>query len=184
MCDQHLLGHGANRAIAMGTIPLLIIRRAELSDASAIAEIYNEAIRTTTATFDTELKSADERVEWLQSHDERHPVLVAVLDDKVVGWVSLTRWSERRAYDDTAETSFYVHSSQRGKGIGRRLKEAIIEEARRLNYHSLIARVAEGSQESLHLNESTGFELVGTLKQVGKKFGKRLDVHIMQRMLG
>src|SRR5689334_23168715 len=91
------------------------IRRAELADASAIADIYNEAILTTTATFDTEPKSVEDRVQWLQSHDERHPVLVAVVDGTVVGWASLTRWSERRAYDETAETSFYVHSSQRGR---------------------------------------------------------------------
>src|SRR6476660_3442031 len=123
----------------------ITIRRAELADAPAITDIYNEAILTTTATFDIEPKSVDERMQWLQSHDERHPVFVAVVAGSVVGWVSLTRWSERAAYDDTAETSFYVVSTQRGRGIGRKLKDAIIEEARRLRYHTLIARVAEGS---------------------------------------
>jgi phosphinothricin acetyltransferase len=161
----------------------IAIRRAELTDASAIADIYNEAILTTTATFDTEPKSVDERTQWLKSHDERHPVLVAVVDGNVVGWASLTRWSERRAYDDTAETSFYVLSKHRGRGIGRRLKDAIIEEARRLRYHTLIARVAEGSRASIHLNESAGFEHVGLLKEVGRKFDKLLGVHIMQKML-
>jgi len=159
------------------------IRRADLADAPAIADIYNEAILTTTATFDTEPKSVEERTQWLQSHDEKHPVLVAALDGKVVGWASLTQWSERPAYDDTAETSFYVHSTYRGRGIGRRLKDAIIEEARQLKYHTLIARVAEGSNESIHLNESAGFVHVGTLREVGRKFDRRLDVHIMQKML-
>ncbi|MEQ1852099.1 MAG: N-acetyltransferase family protein [Chthoniobacteraceae bacterium] len=167
----------------MSANPPAAIRRAELTDAPAIAEIYNEAILTTTATFDTEPKSVEERAQWLQSHDERHPVLVAVVDGRVTGWASLTRWSERRAYDDTAETSFYVHSTHRGRGIGRQLKDAIIAEARRLGYHTLIARVAEGSGESIHLNESAGFVHVGTLKEVGRKFGRRLDVHIMQKML-
>lgn len=161
----------------------LTIRRAQLSDAPAIADIYNEAILTTTATFDTEPKTVEERAAWLQSHDERHPVLVAVVDGQVVGWASLTRWSDRRAYDDTAETSFYVHSTHRGRGIGRRLKLAIIEEAARLGFHTLIARVAEGSHESIHLNEATGFTHVGTLRQVGRKFGKLLDVRILQKML-
>jgi len=167
----------------MATNTPVTIRRAELADAPAIAAIYNEAILTTTATFDTEPKSVDERTKWLQSHDERHPVLVAVLDGRVVGWASLTRWSERGAYDDTAETSFYAHSTRRGRGIGRKLKEAIIEQARGLRYHTLIARVVEGSGESIHLNESAGFVHVGTLKEVGRKFGKLLDVHIMQKML-
>lgn len=163
--------------------PTVQIRKAALADLEAIREIYNEAILTTTATFDTEPKSATERLQWFQSHDERHPILVAVLDGKVVGWASLTQYSERRAYDDTAETSFYVKSEFRGQGIGRKLKEATIEEARRLRFHTLIARVAEGSEESIHLNESAGFVLVGTLKEVGRKFGKLLDVHIMQKML-
>ncbi|MGE0374919.1 MAG: N-acetyltransferase family protein [Planctomycetaceae bacterium] len=161
----------------------ITLRRATPVDAGAIADIYNEAILTTTATFDTDPKTAQEREQWLQSHDERHPVLVAVDGGKVIGWASLSAWSDRRAYADTAETSFYVHSTHRGRGVGRLLKLAIIEEARRLGYHSLIARVAEGSAESLHLNESTGFVLVGTLKEVGRKFGRLLDVHILQLLL-
>jgi len=161
----------------------ITIRPAQPADAPAIAEIYNEAILTTTATFDTEPKTVDERTQWLQSHDARHPVLVAVVDGRVAGWSALTLWSDRPAYADTAETSFYVHSTRRGQGIGRKLKEAIIEEARRLGYHTLIARVAEGSDESLHLNESAGFVHVGTLKEVGRKFGRLLDVHILQKML-
>ena len=160
-----------------------LIRPATESDLPGILEIYNDTILNTTATFDTEPKSVDERTKWLQSHDERHPILVAVVDGGVVGWASLTRWSERRAYDDTAETSFYVHSTHRGRGVGRKLKEAIIEEARRLGYHTLIALVAEGSQESIHLNERAGFVHVGTLKEVGRKFDRLLDVHVMQKML-
>ncbi|SRR6266436_9332278 len=161
----------------------IVIRRAELADVAAITEIYNEAIATTTATFDTEPKTVAERFAWFQAHDHRHPVLVAVCSDNVVGWSSLTKWSDRRAYDDTAETSFYVKVEYRGQGIGRKLKEATIEEARRLKFHSLIARVAQGSDESLQLNKSVGFVHVGTLKEVGRKFGKRLDVHILQMML-
>jgi phosphinothricin acetyltransferase len=161
----------------------ITIRHAELADLEAITAIYNEAIQTTTATFDIEPKSTADRREWFEAHDERHPILVAVVDGQVVGWSALTEWSERHAYDDTAETSFYVKSEQRGRGIGRELKRATIEEARRLRFHTLIARVAEGSDESLHLNQSYGFVLVGTLKQVGRKFGRLLDVHILQMML-
>ncbi len=159
------------------------IRRALPADVEAITAIYNEAILTTTATFDTEPKTIAERLEWLKTHDERHPVLVAIIEGRLVGWASLSKWSHRPAYDDTAETSFYVHSEYRGQGIGRTLKEVIIDEARKLHFHTLIARVAEGSQESLHLNESAGFVRVGTMKEVGRKFGKLLDVHILQKML-
>lgn len=161
----------------------LMIRNARLSDVDAVTEIYNEAILTTTATFDTAPKSVSERLEWLKSHRERYPVIVAELDGKVVGWASLSRWSDRSAYDDTAETSFYVNSGYRGRGVGRKLKEAIIDEARRLKFHTLIARIAEGGDVSLHLNESFGFVHVGTLKEVGRKFGRLLNVHILQKML-
>jgi L-amino acid N-acyltransferase YncA len=161
----------------------VLIRKAELPDLQVITEIYNEAILSTTATFDTEPKTPTERLSWFQSHDERHPILVAVADNKVVGWVSLSRWSARSAYDDTAETSFYVMVEYCGRGIGRRLKQAIIDEARRLKYHTIIARVAGESEISLHLNKSFGFVHVGTMKEVGRKFGRYIDVHILQKIL-
>jgi L-amino acid N-acyltransferase len=161
----------------------LVIRKAILDDAAAIAGIYNDAILNSTATFDTEPKSVEDRRDWLGSHDDRHPVLVAVASGRVAGFASLSRWSERSAYDDTAETSFYVHPEFRGRGIGRQLKAAIIDEARRLKFHTLIARIAEGSDASLHLNRSAGFAHVGTLRQVGRKFGRWLDVHLLQLIL-
>jgi L-amino acid N-acyltransferase YncA/uncharacterized damage-inducible protein DinB len=159
------------------------IRHALASDAATIADIYNEAIRTTTATFDTEPKTADERLRWLEAHDERHPVLVAELDGQVVGWAALTTWSDRPAYEQTAETSSYVAEAFHGRGVGRALKQRLIEEARRLGFHTILARVAEESEASLHINESFGFKHIGTMKEVGLKFGRRLDVHVMQLML-
>lgn len=160
-----------------------LIRLAEERDAAAIADIYNEAIRTTTATFDMQPQSAEDRLAWLRAHDDRHPVFVAEVDGQVAGWASLTEWSDRPAYYDTAETSFYVGEVHRGRGIGRALKARLIEEARRLGYYTLIARMAEESLESMHLNQSFGFQHIGTMKEVGLKFGRRLDVHIMQLML-
>jgi L-amino acid N-acyltransferase YncA len=159
------------------------IRHAVASDAAAIADIYNEAIRTTTATFDTEPKTAEDRLQWLDAHDERHPVFVAQLDGQIAGWASLTKWSDRPAYDQTAETSFYVGEAFRGRGIGSALKERLIEEARRLGFHTLLARAAGESLASIHINESFGFRHIGTMKEVGFKFGRRLDVHVMQLML-
>lgn len=159
------------------------IRPAQTADVNDITEIFNEAILKTTASFFLEPRTVDDMTHWLTSHDQRHPVIVAELSSGVVGWASLTKWSEREAYDGTAETSFYVRESHRGQGIGRQLKRTIIEEARRLGYHTLIARMAEGSDASRHLNEQFGFQFVGTLKEVGLKFGQLLDVHIYQLML-
>ncbi len=159
------------------------IRRAELHDLESITEIYNEAILNTTATFDTEPKNLDTQRGWFDAHDERYPILIAEIKGQVVGWAALTRWSDRTAYEDTAETSSYVAGMYRGQGIGWNLKQALIAEARHRGFHTLIARVAEGSEASLRLNQRAGFVLIGTMKEVGRKFGRRLDVHILQKML-
>ena len=159
------------------------IRLAEARDAKAIVEIYNEAVRTTTATFDTQPQSVEQRLEWLACRSKRHPVWVAEVEGNVVGWAALNEWSSRPAYRDTGETSFYVATGHQGQGIGRALKATTINEARRLGYHVLLARVAEGSEASLHLNESFGFERIGIMKEVGFKFGRRLDVVLLQLLL-
>lgn len=117
-------------------------------------------------------------------HDGRHPVLVAERDTQVVGWAALSPWSDRPAYADTAESSCYVAEGWRGQGVGRALKERLIEEARRAGLHTILARVAGESAASLHLNESLGFVRIGTMREVGLKFGRRLDVHLMQLLLG
>jgi L-amino acid N-acyltransferase YncA len=169
--------------VAMTKTTSVRIRRAESSDVPAITEIYNEAIVETTATFDIEPKTLTDRNDWLQAHNERHPVVVAEVDGKVVGWAALTPWSDRAAYDDTAETAFYVHSSFRDRGIGRRLNSEIVDLAKRLGFHTLIARMTEDSAASIHLNEAAGFVHIGTMREVGRKFGRLLDVHMMQKML-
>lgn len=161
----------------------LVIRPAGPADVPAITAIYNDAIRTTTASFDLTPKSEADRRDWLADRGERYPVLVAEIDGSVVGYTALARWSERAGYDDTAETALYVHADYRGRGIGRRLKAAMIGTAETLGFHSLVVRVTADSFASIHLNEAFGFELVGTLREAGAKFGRRIDVHIMQKML-
>lgn len=159
---------------------MVTIRPATLDDVPAITAIYNEAVRTTTASFDCEEKTVEERRRWFEAHDDRHPIIVAEKDGEVVGWAALSPWSERDAYAETAESSFYVGADYRGQGIGRQLKEGILAAGREAGLHTVIARIAEGNQASIHLNESCGFEHIGTMKEVGRKFRKRLDVYLMQ----
>jgi len=160
---------------------MLIIRQAILEDLGAITEIYNEAILKTVATFDTEPKTLEEQKIWFANHGSKYPILVAEQDGLVVGWASLSRWSDRCAYSDTAEISLYVEEEFRGKGIGRKLMEAIIREGQKAGLHTVIARIAEGTEVSIHLHESVGFEHIGIMKEVGRKFGKLLDVYLMQK---
>ncbi len=158
------------------------IRSAKISDLSAITEIYNEAIRTTTATFDTEPKTEDEQKVWFDSHGPNYPILVAESSGVVVGWASLGKWSDRRAYSGAAEVSLYVKGEFRGKGFGRKLMEAIVSEGKRVGFHTVIGRIAEGNDVSIRLAESVGFRHIGVMKEVGRKFGKLLDVYLVQKI--
>jgi L-amino acid N-acyltransferase YncA len=158
------------------------IRSATIEDLDAITEIYNEAILKTVATFDTEPKTIEDLKKWFEDHGSKNPILVAEQNEALVGWASLSKWSDRCAYQDTAEISLYVKEEHQGKGIGRRLMEAIIKEGKKTGLHTIIARITEGNESSLHLHESVGFTLIGTMKEVGEKFGKRLDVHLMQKI--
>lgn len=166
----------------MKTPAMITIRPARPEDVPAITEIYNDAILHTTATFDTDVKTEADRLSWLQQHDEKHPVLVAEKSGQVVGWASLSRWSERAAYDSTAEVSLYVHHDARNRGIGKQLLEVLTLEGKNVGLHSLIARITEGNEKSFYLHELFGFQTVGTLKEIGKKFGEYLDVRILQKI--
>jgi L-amino acid N-acyltransferase YncA len=148
----------------------------------AITEIYNEAILKTTATFDTEPKTLEEQKTWFDNHGYKYPVLVAEQEGSVVGWASLSKWSDRCAYSDTAEVSLYVKEEHRGKGIGRKLLEAIIAAGQKSGLHTVIARISQDGEASVNLHRSMGFEHIGTMRQVGRKFGKLLDVHLMQKI--
>jgi len=161
---------------------MVTIRQARADDLPVITEIYNEAILKTAATFDTAPKTLEEQEKWFSAHDHKHPLLVAELGSQVVGWASLTEWSDRCSYSDTAELSFYVKEELQGKGIGRSLLKAIVLEAEKAGIHTIIARVTEGNEVSIRLHEDEGFQHIGVMKEVGRKFGKLLDVHLLQKI--
>jgi len=161
---------------------MVAIRNATAKDLDAVTEIYNEAIINNVATFDTEPKTTYEQQRWFEDHDYKHPILIAEMGGCVVGWASLSKWSDRCAYTDTAEVSLYIRAADRGKGIGRKLLVAIIKEGKNVGLHTIIARITEGNTVSIHLCEIMGFRHIGTMKEVGNKFGKLLDVRLMQKI--
>jgi L-amino acid N-acyltransferase YncA len=158
------------------------IRPATLSDAKAIAVIYNHEIEHGTATFDTEIKSIENREEWLNQHSSTYPVLVVEKNNEVVGFASLSRWSDRQAYNGTAEISIYISPAFHNKGIGKNLMQATIEAGKQAGLHCVLSRISQGNDKSIYLHKQFGFITVGVMKEVGKKFGKLLDVTIMQLM--
>ena len=161
----------------------LLIRNALPADAARIAGIYNHYILHSTITFDTEPKSPQERAQWIDDHDALHPVLVGEVDGDIVVWGALTRWGLRPAYRHTSEVSVYVDRESRGRGIGQAMTEALIAEADRLGHHALISQVVSDNEASIKVAERLGFERVGLLKEVGRKFDRWLDVVVMERLL-
>ncbi|HXZ95007.1 MAG TPA: GNAT family N-acetyltransferase [Dehalococcoidia bacterium] len=159
---------------------MLNIRQATLTDVGQITEIYNDAIEKTTATFDIEPKTLEEQQAWFTAHDDRHPVLIAEKENLVVAWASLSQWSDRCAYSDTAEISLYVKEEHRREGIGKQLMAATIQAGKEANLHTIIARMASSNKISVDLCKYFGFQYIGTMREVGKKFGQPLDVHLMQ----
>lgn len=162
----------------------ITLRPARESDAAAIADIYNQSVLGSTATFDTVPQTVDARLEWLRAHGERHPVLVAEdPDSRVVGWGSLSKWSDRPAYDLTVEISIYIDETYTGRGLGMRFAEELLAAARALGHHSVVSRISAENAASIALSERLGFRLAGTLHEVGRKFDRWLDVVIYELLL-
>lgn len=159
------------------------VRDAASGDADAIADIYNPYITETAATFHTEAVDAAERLAWLASHDLRHPVLVAEVDGRVVGWGSLTPWAARPAWHRTVEVSIYVARDHHREGVGMALMETLLERARDAGHHVAIGQVVADNRPSIAMAERAGFEQVGVLREVGDKFGRYHDLVLMQKIL-
>jgi phosphinothricin acetyltransferase len=159
------------------------LRDATVADAAAVAHIYNQAVVGSTATFDTEPKSPEDRVAWLKEHDAAHPVIVAERDGEVVGWGSLSSTSDRKAWDQTVEISTYVDEGHTGTGVGHALGQALIDRARGVGLHVVVSRVCADNDASIRLATGLGFETLGTMHEVGRKFGRWLDVVIMEKRL-
>lgn len=161
------------------------IRDARSADAEGIAAIYNDAVAHTTAIWNDATVDAADRAAWIAARQASgYPVLVAVdRGDTVVGYASFGDWRPFDGYRHTVEHSVYVRSDQRGGGIGRALMLTLIERARRLGKHVMVAGVEAGNEGSLRLHERLGFEHAGTLRQVGTKFGAWLDLTFLQLTL-
>jgi phosphinothricin acetyltransferase len=158
-------------------------RPATMNDAAAINEIYNHYVRTSAATFQINDEILAERQEELRSRPENLPMTVLEVDDEVVGWGALSSFKSRCAYRETVELSVYVRHDSHRRGCGRMIVRDVIERARSLGYHTIIAVPCEESVASIGLLCSLGFVEAGRLRQVGLKFGRRFDVIYLQLLL-
>ncbi|QHD70139.1 GNAT family N-acetyltransferase [Sphingobium yanoikuyae] len=163
----------------------MTIRDAGPADAPAIAAIYNDAVVNTTAIWnDHQVDAANRRACLAERQGQGYPVLVAVdaLGD-VVGYASFGDWRAWDGYRNTVEHSVYVRADQRGAGIGKALMLALIDRARAIGKHVMVAGIEAGNIGSIRLHEQLGFTQVGLLPQVGMKFGRWLDLAFLQLAL-
>ena len=163
------------------------IRAAREHDCPAICDIYNHYVRSDTCTYALEPETLQERQAWLRDHGPDHPVIVAHTRDDVdtlVGWASLSPFHSRCGYRLTVEDTVYLDPAWRGRGVGSRLLGTLVQRARELGHHTIIAGISSEQTASLALHERFQFARVAHLREVGHKFGRWLDVVYMQRMLG
>jgi len=152
--------------------------------AEGLRAIYNREVESGTATFDITPRSLHEQLEWVVEHSGAHPAVVAVSDEgEVVGFGSLSPYRPRAAYSTSVEDSVYVAEEFQGLGIGRAVLEELLHLAEAHGFHAVLARIAGDNEASVALHVACGFELIGTEHEVGRKFGRWLDVVCMERLI-
>lgn len=164
-----------------------LIRRARRADCAGILAIYNDAVLRTTGTYDEEPRSLEHRMAWFEAH-ERDDLAVFVAEEagmepgapRIVGWSALNRYHDRAGYRFTAENSVYVAEERRGCGLGSRLLAPLLPAAEARGFHAVLAVIDATNPASLRLHARHGFETVGHLREVGFKFGRWLDVVLME----
>jgi len=165
------------------------IRLATVEDLPAINEIYNYYVHRSTCTYQLEPDLLEARQAWFAGHPpDKYPVTVGELAteknaSEVVAWGSLSKFRERAAYAPSVEASVYVRHDMHRCGIGRALLIDLIQRARDLGFHTLIGGVSADQTASLRLQESLGFQRIAHFREIGYKFGQRLDVIFLQLML-
>lgn len=165
------------------------IRDAEDGDIEGIVEIYNDAVRNTTAIWNESVTDAAGRAAWLA--DKRaagYPVLVAVGEGaggvgRVLGYATFGDWRAWDGYRHTVEHSVYVRDDSRGAGVGGALLHTLIDRARDMGKHAMVAGVEAGNTASIALHRKFGFTEAGLLREVGCKFGRWLDLAFLQLTL-
>jgi phosphinothricin acetyltransferase len=159
------------------------LRSATREDAAAINDIQNFYVERSTVTFLTKPVTLEERLAWFDGHSAAHPITVAASAGTIVGWGSLGSFRSAPAYGHTSELSVYVHHEWHRRGIGHAIVEDLVERARALEHRAIVGVCCSEATASISLLETLGFARVGHLPQVGRKFGRWLDIGLVQRLI-
>jgi phosphinothricin acetyltransferase len=162
----------------------MIVRDCQEADLEAILDIHNDAVLTSTAIWDDTIVDLENRRGWLRARvSAGFPVLAADDGGQVLGYASYGVWRARDGYRHTVEHSVYVHKEARRKGIATALMLALIERSRAQRLHAMIGAVEATNRESLAFHAKLGFEKVAFMPEVGRKFGRWLDLVFVQLLL-
>jgi phosphinothricin acetyltransferase len=161
----------------------LSIRDASEGDLAAIFAIYNEAILSSTATWDLEQVAALEQLAWLREHQAPYAAVVAGEGDAIYGWGSLSRYRAKEGYRFSVEDTIYVRPDRLRQGVGRALLSHLVDRARAGGFRTVLAKISAENEASIKLHKAMGFFEAGREQQVGFKFGRWLDLVTMQLLL-
>jgi L-amino acid N-acyltransferase len=159
------------------------IRLACKDDLEAIRSIYNHAVTTSVFTMDLDERTPADMENWLASHTERFPACVGVIDGKIIGVGSLSKWAERKGYYPSCEASIYLSPSEIAQGFGDAMLAWLVESALRNDFTTMISFMTATNKLAKNLVLRNGFTYVGVMKQVGYKFNRAIDLAIYQLML-
>jgi L-amino acid N-acyltransferase YncA len=164
--------------------PELRVRLATTSDATVIAEIYNQGIEERIATFETAPRSAQDVEAQLAEKGDRFPTVVVERDGRIVAWATAGPYRARPAYAGVAEHSVYVARHARGTGAGRAALDALAREYEARGFWKLVSRIFPENAASLALHERAGFRTVGVYRRHGQLEGHWRDCVIVEKLLG
>jgi L-amino acid N-acyltransferase YncA len=159
--------------------------RCDASFSDQILAIFNDAILNSTALYDYKPRTKESMVSWFETKKKGNfPVIGAVNEaGELLGFASYGTFRAWPAYKYSVEHSIYVAAEERGKGLGKLLLQEIIKIAREQNYHALIGGIDSQNAASIHLHKRFGFQHAGTIRQVGYKFRRWLDLEFYQLIL-
>ncbi len=163
---------------------MITVRHAVENDLPAMLEIYNDIIAHTTAVWHYEPHTLAMRQQWFQQRRaEGFPVFVAMDNEKMLGFSSFGSFRPWPGYKHTVENSVYVAADSRGKGVAKLLLPPLIEEAKLLGIHAMVAGIEADNEISIALHKKFGFAEVAHFKEVGWKFGRWLDLKFLELLI-
>ena len=188
--DEPVRGSGySNRPLAWKVVekekPKITIafRPLVLDDLEMTRKIYNYAVTSTLATLDLEPRTVGQQERWINEHQGIYTAIAALADGAFAGFASISPYRPRPGYSSTVEDSIYLDHHYWGMGIGKALLAELLAIAKDLGFHSCIANIVADHHASIALHQRLGFRLVGIQEEIGRKFGRWVDLAILQKML-